>query len=270
MLSLNSSPSSIEAIEREAWLDLFAAAPESVKAKFALRRDLLNGTPVLGSNIPIFEFNRAFVLDDRRIAVASEAVDWLKKNAAPNFALQLVADGTTRELQSWALQRGFIPQLYGWSKLIKNLVFSGDGPELKSEALELITDPDPAVYGQLVVHSFGLPEETKDWFGALVGRPNWTVYVALLNGEPVGSSALFVKDRWAWLGIDGTLEKARRRGVQAAMIQARVKMARTLGAISLTAETGRPEKLSDKHTSRDNFLRNGFLEGYQRLNLSQL
>ncbi|MGO7718896.1 hypothetical protein, partial [Rhizobium johnstonii] len=67
--------------------------------------------------------------------------------------------------------RGFIPQLHGWSKLIKNLVFSGDGPELKSEALELITDPDPAVYGQLFVHSFGLPEETKDWFGALVGRP---------------------------------------------------------------------------------------------------
>jgi GNAT superfamily N-acetyltransferase len=78
-----------------------------------------------------------------------------------------------------------------------------------------------------------------------------------------------VKGQWAWFGIDGTLEHARRLGVQSTLIKARIRAARSQGARYLTAETGRPEQAYEKHTSRDNYLRNGFSEAYHRSNFKR-
>ncbi|GAA3103474.1 hypothetical protein GCM10010520_55720 [Rhizobium viscosum] len=260
-------PSTVEWIEREAWLDLYDAAPMAVRKTFKLRSELFGTIPVLASpEIPIHEFNRSFMLDDTSQFEPFEAVRWLKANAAREFAFQLADNSMTSDLRAWATQQRFAPSGNGWSKLVKNLAFHGDGALPEPENLTFVLDPDPSRYGELVVGAFGLPRETGSWFAALVGRPNWTVMVAILDDEAVGSCALFTKDRWAWLGIDGTLEHARRRGVQTAMIQNRVRIARRMGALYLTAETGRPEKSGGKHTSRDNFRRNGFLEAYHRLN----
>lgn len=266
-LSRSSLPSTIERIEREAWMDLYAAASATTNERFKLRAALFGNVPALaGPGIPITEFNRAFMLDDGAGANLDEALRWLNSHASPEFALQIAANGMTRDLENRAVERGFSPSGHGWSKLVKNLALSDSEPDLEDTRFEVITNPESVVYGDLVVNSFGLPQEARTWFSALVGRPNWTVVVALLNGAPVGSGALFVKDQWAWFGIDGTLEDARRQGVQSTLIRARTRAARKLGAMYLTAETGRPEQAYEKHTSRDNFLRNGFTEAYHRSN----
>lgn len=265
--AIDTLPSKIEWIEREAWIDMYSAASETINDTFKLRSTVIGETPVLaGPVIPISEFNRGFMLDDLAKPRLSDAVQWLRENAAPDFALQLAANDLTSELREWAERQNFAASGNGWSKLSKNIAFSGDGDLAQNDRLSFITDPDPAMYGTLVVTTMGLPEATKEWFSALVGRPHWTTIVALLDGEAIGSGALFVKDQWAWFGIDGTIESARRQGVQADLIQARVAAARKQGAHYLTAETGRPEKASGKHTSRDNYLRNGFSEAYHRLN----
>jgi GNAT superfamily N-acetyltransferase len=266
-LSRNILPSTIEAVERDAWLDLYAAAPAETAERFRLQAAVFGNVPVLaGLEIAISEFNRAFMLDDTAVPYLDEAFRWLNRHAAPDFALQIAASDMVRDLQNWAVERGFSPSGNGWSKLVRPLSPEQSEEEMDDTRFEVIAIPDSKVYGDLVVNSFGLPQETASWFSALVGRPGWTVLAALLNGTPVGSGTLFINGQWAWFGIDGTLEHARRQGVQSTLIRARARIARSLGALYLTAETGRPEHAYQKQTSRENYLRNGFTEAYHRSN----
>jgi GNAT superfamily N-acetyltransferase len=206
------------------------------------------------------------MMDDHAETQLEDIIAWLKNNAARDFALQLAAGASTAGLQTRARSEGFAPAGNGWSKLFKNIAFQGDGDAPKIDALTIITDPEPKLYGQLVVDSMILPSLTADWFSALLGRPHWHIFVAVVGERAVGSGAMYVEDKWAWFGIDGTLEGSRRMGIQAALIQVRSQMARKLGALYLTAETGRPEKATGSHTSRNNYRRNGFTEAYHRLN----
>lgn len=266
------SPATIEAIEKEAWLDLYAAAPAHVRGKMALASIEIGSAPAIACRgMAVTELNRSFGLEDAQAPDLASLTTWLEANADPAFALQIASDESTAATQSWAGTMGLTPTGNGWSKLVRRFDFSSEiraGGSLPS-GIEIVTDPEPAVYGRLVVKAFGFPEILADWFGALVGRPNWTTVVALLDGKPAGSGALFVKGNWAWFGVGGTLPEARRNGVQSALIDARTEIALAKGATHITAETGRPEQPDMKQTSRDNFLRRGFVEAYHRLNFKR-
>ncbi|TXI00715.1 MAG: hypothetical protein E6Q76_18045, partial [Rhizobium sp.] len=187
-IAIDPRPSAIEWIEKEAWLDMYSAAPQMVAEAFYLRSTSIAETPALGgATIPISEFNRAFMMDDLAKPPIADVTEWLRANSAPDFAIQLAVVEETAELQAWARQNGFEPAGNGWSKLIRNVGLAGDKDFPKNERLTLNIDPDPELYGNIVVSSMGLPKQTGEWFSALVGRPNWYVAVALLGGEAVGS-----------------------------------------------------------------------------------
>lgn len=265
------SPAAIESIEKEAWLDLYDAAPANVRREMGLASTEIGSTAAIACRgIQATEFNRSFGLENAGASDLAAITAWLDEHANPAFALQIANDESTVAVQRWAGDMGFAPSGNGWSEFVRHF----DSPSEPAAAvlpsnIEIITDVEPAVYGQLVVKIFGFPEILADWVGALAGRPNWTTVVAMLDGKPAGSGALFVKDGRAWFGIGGTLPEARRNGVQGALIEARTEIARAKGAIHITAETGRPERPDMKHTSRDNFLRRGFVEAYHRLNFKR-
>jgi hypothetical protein len=265
------SPATIESIEREAWLDLYAAARSSVREEVGLASAEFGLAAAIGcQGMAMTELNRGFGLEDAGAPDLSAIAAWLESNANPTFALQIANDESTAAIQRSARGMGLSPSGNGWSKLVRHFDFSSNVSrnELPS-GIEIVTEVEPEVYGKLVVKVFGFPDIFVDWFGALVGRPNWTPVVALLDGKPAGSGALFVKDNWAWFGVGGTLLEARRNGVQGALIDARTEIALAKGAVHITAETGRQEQPDMKHTSRDNFLRRGFVEAYHRLNFKK-
>jgi GNAT superfamily N-acetyltransferase len=265
------SPAEMESIEREAWLDLYSAAPAHVRSEMGLASAEIGSVPVIGCRgMAITELNRGFGLEDVGRPDLAGVTAWLEENAGPSFALQIASDERTAAIQRWAGNMGFSPSGNGWSKLVRRLdVTDTLGTGGKPSGIEIRTDIQPETYGRLVVKAFGFPDILADWFGALVGRPNWTPVVALLDGKPAGSGAVFVKDNWAWFGVGSTLPEARRNGVQGALIDARTEIARAKGATHITAETGRPEQPDMKQTSRDNFLRRGFVEAYHRLNFKK-
>lgn len=267
----NISPAEIEAAEREAWLDLYAAAPAHVRSEMGLASAEIGSVAAIACRgMPITELNRGFGLEDAGLPDLAGVTAWLEENAGLSFALQIANDESTAGGQRWAANMGFSPSGNGWSKLVRRLDVPGTvEPGVKPSGIEITTDVEPKTYGQLVVDAFGFPRILGDWFGALAGRPNWTTVVAVLDGKPAGSGALFIKGDWAWFGIGGTLPEARRKGVQGALIDARTEIARAKGAIHITAETGRPEQPDMKHTSRDNFLRRGYVEAYHRLNFKR-
>lgn len=266
------SPAEIELIEREACLDLYAAAPAHVRGELGLASAEIGSVPVIACRgMAITELNRGFGLEDAGAPDLAGVTAWLEANADPAFALQIASDESTAAVQRWAGNMGFAPSGNGWSKLVRRLDVSDSvGAGGKPSNIEITTDVDAETYGRLVVDAFGFPDILGDWFGALAGRPNWTTVVAMLDGKPAGSGAVFVKGNRAWFGVGGTLPETRLKGVQGAVIEARVEIAQAKGAVHLSAETGRPEQPDLKQSSRDNFRRRGFVEAYHRLNFKRL
>jgi GNAT superfamily N-acetyltransferase len=249
---------------------MYAAAPTTAITTFGLQSALFGNVSALaGPGLPISEFNRAFCLDEAVSPSLESISSWLSEQASPDFALQIAAVDSAEELRRNAVWLGFKASGNGWCKLVCDLAH----PPSDSPAPAGVTvrpDRDGGLYGDLVVRAFGLPEVSRDWFGALSGRAGWTLFVAEIEGKPVGSAALFIRSNWAWFGIDGTLEEAHRQGVQSALIQARLKAARAANVLYATAETDRPDTADGRHTSRDNYLRNGFVEAYVRSNFKRI
>ncbi|MGI4984602.1 MAG: GNAT family N-acetyltransferase [Janthinobacterium lividum] len=77
-----------------------------------------------------------------------------------------------------------------------------------------------------------------------------------IDGEPAGSAAMAIFDtaigKTAHLYIAGTLPAFRKRGAQAVLLQARLKMARDLGCVLATL-TVRPRNVSARNAERAGF-----------------
>lgn len=77
-----------------------------------------------------------------------------------------------------------------------------------------------------------------------------------IDGEPAGSAALAIFDtsigKTAHLYIAGTMPAFRRRGVQAALLQTRLKMAHDLGCV-LATMSARPYNVSARNAERVGF-----------------
>ena len=99
------------------------------------------------------------------------------------------------------------------------------------------------------------------WNRMLSACPQATLLLATLDGEPVGASNLLVHGTVASLGGTTTLPEHRRRGVQRALLTARLAVARAAGCTLavVTADAG--------STSARNIERHGFRLAYTNTRL---
>lgn len=88
--------------------------------------------------------------------------------------------------------------------------------------------------------------------------PGFARYVARIAGEPAGAATMRVDDGIAVLCGAATLPAYRRRGVQAALLAARLRDARAAGC-AIAVMTAAPGSLS-----QHNAMRSGFALGYAR------
>jgi GNAT superfamily N-acetyltransferase len=112
---------------------------------------------------------------------------------------------------------------------------------------------------------FGLPAWAAAFFADLPGREGWRCYVARVDGEPQACAAMHLHQGIAEFGIAATLEPARGRGCQLALLRRRILDAIEAGCHTLFVETGErvPERPSSSYR---NILRAGFEEAYLRPN----
>jgi len=113
--------------------------------------------------------------------------------------------------------------------------------------------------------AYGHPPALIPWLAANVGRDGWQHFAAFEDGEPVGFAALLAAGRAAWFGFACTRALHRRRGIQSALIHARLRAAAELGCEFVSVETAddTPEK---PNPSTHNLVRNGFVIAYRRPN----
>jgi GNAT superfamily N-acetyltransferase len=101
----------------------------------------------------------------------------------------------------------------------------------------------------------GEAKVTPGWrqLGALPFHlPTAACFLALVDGEPAGGGALALHEGVATLFGAGTLPAFRRRGVQSALLQARLAFAATAGCDLATTRTS-PGSISQRNAERQGF-----------------
>ena len=261
-----------ERVERDAWLDYFQAAPADAVDAVKLAYHRIGGMGLLaGGAIPIIELNRVMAVGIDAPTDQSElsaAVAWLDTNGAKNWAIQVSPQMRTPSLQSWLEANKLVPSGNGWAKFVRST--SPSQPDTSSHAkidVRLAGKEAAETFGAVVQAGFGLPQVMAGWFSSLVNRPSWNTYIAYDGADAVATGAMFMADGSAWFGIDTTLPAYRGRGVQAALIAARLSDARSAGARVCTAETAySPAPNEEGYSSYRNYLRGGFGLAYVRQN----
>jgi GNAT superfamily N-acetyltransferase len=263
-----------EIAEREAWLDLFDAAPQAARVAFGLSSTRIGGMGLLASRgIPITEFNRAMGVDTQGPLPQRDllaATDWLDSHAAQGWAFQVAPASRAASNLKIIEPLGFSPSGSGWAKFIRRV--NESVPAQLPECVDIrIADATIAAhFGATVQAGFGVAPECAGWFAALVGRPGWYCFLATIDGEPAAAAAMFIRDGAAWSGMSTTLPDYRGRGLQSALINARLNEAAARSVTWVTSETGQPTVEDDAgFSSYRNQKRAGFERAYIRLNLKR-
>jgi GNAT superfamily N-acetyltransferase len=132
------------------------------------------------------------------------------------------------------------------------------------EVVEL-SSPGQEPFGMIAATGFGLPAWAAAFFADLPGREGWRCYAARIDGTAQACAAMLVDGAVAELGIAATLDPARGRGCQPALLHRRIVDAAAAGCKALAVETG--ERVADHPApSYRNILRAGFKEAYPRPN----
>ena len=108
---------------------------------------------------------------------------------------------------------------------------------------------------------FGWGSPLDRWLAALCTRARWACFGAFDGNRLVGTGAAHFAGALGWLGAAGTLEDARGRGAQSALLAARIRAAGDAGARVLATETvDRVDGVAGP--SFRNVVRAGFEEAY--------
>jgi ribosomal protein S18 acetylase RimI-like enzyme len=148
---------------------------------------------------------------------------------APSARFESLAAALTH---AGAMQTGFHAMLHGAA-----------APAREND-VEIERDVDPEVFAEVILRGHGVPEGARARDRASVVRwaelDGWRLYLARVGGTPAGAALLTLDDDLGYLASASTLPEFRRRGVQAALIAARIADAGAAGcdAVSSQAEFG--------------------------------
>jgi GNAT superfamily N-acetyltransferase len=184
-------------------------------------------------------------------------------NRAVGVGLDELDDGAVADLVAWFRERGVPPavQLSSWAPTVTVAALAGAGFVPAWCRSVLAVDPvavpvpatDPALE-VVVVHDDAQARAAVDVMTAeqadrTTGEEfmradraceGTTQLLARLDGTPVGCGSLTLVGRTGWLGAAATIPAARRRGVQTALLHARLTLARRAGCdlVGVTASVG--------------------------------
>ncbi len=261
-------PAKLDEVERRFWGGIWESVPERSAAEHGIEpRRFGPVQATLVADLPQARMLNLLLgaaepgaVEDGHLAAATE---WARSRGV-EFYVPLTPGLPGSEAAAAWLTGSDLTEGYAWMKFVRDTHpprFSAPG---SIEVVEL-DDPAREPFGMIAATGFGLPAWASVFFAGLPGREGWRCYVALVEGEAQACAAMFVAGEVAEFGIAATLEPARGRGCQLALLRRRILDAAAAGCTTLFVETGerRPDRPS---TSYRNILRAGFEEAYRRPN----
>lgn len=258
----------LDATDRRFWREIWDSVPAAVASERGIERRRFG--PIQATiaaelaqvgmlNLVLGAAEPGAVSDGHLAAAAS----WIRERGISPYISVTPGLPEAESAEAWLGGNGFVPA-YAWMKFVRD----AHAPRFKVPAdVEVVevTDPDQEPFGTIAAVGFGMPAWAGDFFAHLPGREGWRCYVAKVDGEAVACGAMLLDGGVAELGVGATLESARRRGCQLALLHRRITDAAAAGCTTLLVETG--ERVPGRPSSSyRNILRAGFEEAYLRPN----
>jgi len=258
-------PLALDATEKRFWADLWRAAPTALAAAHGI--ELASFGTVQATIVRDLAAVRAMNLvlgaAEAEAAQLGTALDWAEAAGVAFYVALTPGLSGSGAAEQLLRARGYAPD-YAWMKFVRG-VAPPERPDPDGVEVIALEASDGALLGRIVSAGFGLPPWMGALFEGVCGAEGWRCYAALLDGEPVAAATLLVDGTVAECGAAATLEAARGRGCQTALLHRRIRDAAAAGARTLFVETGvRTEERPS--ASYRNILRAGFREAYTRPN----
>jgi GNAT superfamily N-acetyltransferase len=261
-------PKALDETERRFWRECWESVPVDVANKHGI--ELRNFGPIQASVIADLPEVRMLnlVLGATEPGTVegghlADALDWTESLGVDCYVPVKpgTAEASAAESQLTAL--GYEPG-YAWMKFVRDPSPSDLQEPEGVEVVELAAGEGEPL-GRIAAEGFNLPPWAAILFSDLPGREGWRCYAAEIEGEPQACAVMLIHNGVAEFGIAATLETARGRGCQTALLHRRIEDARAAGCHTLFVETG--ERTTDRPSaSYRNILRAGFKEAYLRPN----
>jgi GNAT superfamily N-acetyltransferase len=238
-------------LERDAWVDLARQADPRAVAATELTAIRVGAATALRCRVAGPVMNRAY---DAPATTQLRALRSHYEEAhVPLYFLQVEAsEQRDREVEAAGLVRYRRGMAYLWR-----------ATELPVAPVETALDLGPATQDEMLrgaeifCAAFDVAGSLAPVIASLFGAPRWRFVIARANGEPVAFSMLYVDGDAACLFGGATSPRYRQRGAQAALVAARLELARELGCRFVGAHTGEPVEDAPQHSFR-NLSRAGF------------
>ena len=257
----------LDAVERRFWRGIWSAVPaetageRGIKAKDfgAVQATVVEALPEARMLNLVLGAGASGAVSGGHLV---QAVEWAESHGVSAYVPVTPgapeAAGAEDALRSRGYERG-----YGWMKFVRDIHPPRFGKPKGVEVLQVQSAQEP--FGMIAATGFGLPAWAAAFFAGLHKQPGWHCYLAQVDGEPAACAAMFIHNGIAEFGIAATLEPARGRGSQMALLHRRISDAAAAGCHTLFVETG--EQTPDRPSaSYRNILRAGFEEAYPRPN----
>jgi hypothetical protein len=261
-------PSALDHAERGFWRDIWEAAPAEIASEKGIelrqfgpvQAGVVTALPDVGMMNLVLGATEPGAVADGRLAAA---VEWADSRGVGHYVPVTPGLPETGAAEAWLRSNGFAPG-YAWMKFVRDAHPPRFAASKAVEVVEL-EDGGTAPFGMIAATGFGLPAWAAAFFADLPGRKGWRCYVARVEGEAQACAAMHVDAGIAEFGIAATLEPARGRGCQLALLRRRLLDAGAAGCHTLFVETGErvPGRPSASYRS---ILRAGFEEAYLRPN----
>ena len=255
-----------ETIERADWRDAYQAADPDTAEAFGIRLHRVEDADVLMMTaVDLLMFNRVTGLGVDSPATEEQldqAIEMFRAAGVPRFFMDVSPAARPIDLTDWITSRGLSIH-NNWVKLTRRVdpvPAAFTIVQVKEIGREHADD-----FGRIIQIVFHMPARLADWAAALVGRPGRRHFMVFQRDKPVGTAAIFTEGAWAEFGYAAVLPEARGRGIQAALIAARIRAARDSGCKWISMETAE-ETLEKPSYSFRNARKMGFEVVYLRPN----
>lgn len=194
----------IERAEVHAWLDLYAAMPDSFREEYAAEILTLGNVVLTRCRpLPFIHFNSVLNLGVEAPATAADldaATACYQQAGIPRFFIHHNPHCQPPALADWLTERGFRDE-GTWDRIYRPPKAGDVSAPAVAGTMELVTGETAAEWAAFLDTIYGLP--TAPWLLALVDRPGWRHALLRQDGQIAAVRSLYLHpDGWGWLGIE--------------------------------------------------------------------